>query len=72
MRRLCVRASECWGGEKNGVVWDPVLGTHICDQRGGMLNLNGILRPATSTHQLIISEMQISMVNAANVNLVSM
>jgi len=34
VRRLCVRVSECWGGEKNGVVWDPVLGTHICDQRG--------------------------------------
>ena len=71
-RRLCVLASECWGGEKNGVVWDPVLGTHICDQRGGMLNWNEILRPTTFTHKLIISEEQISLVDATNVNLVSM
>lgn len=32
-RRLCVLKRECWGGEKDGVVWDPVLGTHVCDRR---------------------------------------
>ncbi|KAL9984517.1 hypothetical protein ACROYT_G006820 [Oculina patagonica] len=33
VRRLCVRQSECYGGKENGMVWDPVLSTYICDQK---------------------------------------
>lgn len=44
VRRLCVPQSQCWGGKENGVVWDPVLRTYICDRRNtGLLSLNEIL-----------------------------
>lgn len=54
---LCVCVSECWGGEKNGVVWDLVLGMYICDQRGGMLNLIEIWKLMIFIYKLIIFEM---------------